>query len=370
MGFAGIIAGAMGGAAQGVADQSQGYIDVQNKSDLAKQLSDIEEQRQLRIAQANSQLRRDDTMWDATNEPLNQARLANRKADLGAQADAHLDEVQRGIPIEQQRQAALAPGEIDKANQIAYGAAKAHAQAQADVMKQYATDPAMRAGLQAYTQASHYFSPSDALAQEQLKERVVINGLQTKLANTTDPAERDRLQTQIGDLSGNTKSTKELSIALAQTETAAAKARATLSDPLATQEAKDSARDAVAALDMSARNLQKHLGMAPPEKTFPPAPDAAVKELLNAPTPTAIASFDKHFGPGAAAKARASAGASGLIQQKMNATGPAYGSPEYDRWREDQVLKSYINSRPGGLPTAATPNLIDWSKYNNGRSGG
>ena len=64
----GIIASALAGGAGAAQDMAKGYIDDERKTTVAQQLSDIEEKRQQRIAQAAEVTRRGGKEWDANHE--------------------------------------------------------------------------------------------------------------------------------------------------------------------------------------------------------------------------------------------------------------------------------------------------------------
>lgn len=83
----GIIAGAVGGGAEAAGGVAQGYIDNNRKSALAQQLSDMEEQKQLRMAQAGANLTRDTAAQERTRvQGIINPATANLPADATSSA--------------------------------------------------------------------------------------------------------------------------------------------------------------------------------------------------------------------------------------------------------------------------------------------
>lgn len=79
MNWGGIIAGALGGGAQAAGAMASDQIDKTNKLDLAKQMSDIDEARQMRVAEASQRLARtthQQTLQDT--EDFAQRNIANQ----------------------------------------------------------------------------------------------------------------------------------------------------------------------------------------------------------------------------------------------------------------------------------------------------
>lgn len=104
--FGGIIAGALGGGAQAVGQIAEGQIQNNQRLDLAREMSTIDEQKQLRIAQANETMRRDANAYDTTgqggtNKLDFQARSTaqNNTADVKKASDM--------IPVEAERAGAV-----------------------------------------------------------------------------------------------------------------------------------------------------------------------------------------------------------------------------------------------------------------------
>jgi hypothetical protein len=118
MAFGGIIAGAMGGGAQAVGQIAEGQIQNNQRIDLAKEQAAIDEAKQLRIAQANEQLRRSANEYDTTGAG------GTQKLDYQARSTAQtnaaaLDQSKAMVPVEAERAGAVATATGEAATQTA-----------------------------------------------------------------------------------------------------------------------------------------------------------------------------------------------------------------------------------------------------------
>lgn len=182
MSFAGLISGVMGGAAKGFSDVSELEMKKQSELDMRKQLMEAETEKQLRI----DEIKRDRDI-----------------ADIGRRTDAETSAYVKSAPLKAKADADVAPikakGEADAAP------IKAKGEANAQVVK---TDtPGYLKSVKSEATAKHVESAGSVaqadLARYQLANLRAVSDLRTKLSNTSDPAERESLTQQIGDLSGN-----------------------------------------------------------------------------------------------------------------------------------------------------------------------
>jgi hypothetical protein len=112
--FGGIIAGALGGGANAVGQIAEGQIEKTNKVDLAKQISEIDEMKQQRLAQANETLRRSANAYDTTGEGGEQ-KLAFEGKKTAQANTAALEQSRAQIPIDAERTAAVGKATADVA---------------------------------------------------------------------------------------------------------------------------------------------------------------------------------------------------------------------------------------------------------------
>jgi hypothetical protein len=136
--FGGILAGALGGAGAAIQGQAQGQIADERKLNLEQQLSAMEEERQMRIAEANEQRRRSGSAYDFGQKVAN-------------------------APQETQMT-------VDRAGALAKGAT----QAQLDADAAYGQNPEARAGVRAKAQDQHIESSGSA-AEGELKRMALEN---------------------------------------------------------------------------------------------------------------------------------------------------------------------------------------------------
>lgn len=267
----GLLATAFAGGAQAINQQATGDIDKQNRLDIAQEMSRIQEQANMRLAENQARLNRQgnvDALTDTRDFQSSDETIAAR----GKVADADSATRRRGLladATDEPLNTALRSNKTKDADAAAKSARDAEIAA--------GNDPLYLKAVKGIATAQHFFGPADALAAEQLKNLKAVGDVRKQLANETDPDKREILKNKEMDLLGTGLGKKDLSIALASTENAAAKARSTLSDPMATEEAKASAKDSLSALQWSADNLRKQMGFrgetgstnkAPPDGTL------------------------------------------------------------------------------------------------------
>lgn len=269
MDFGGLISGALRGGADALGTVAKTEYESGKKLDLAKQMSDMEEQKQLRIDEITRGRNIADVgrlaQANADAAPIKaKGDVAARLATANAVKDSGLPAIEAGI----EEQAYDAKGGLrgkqraDKALDTT-SEVTARGNAETGVITARNSDPVYIKGVKAFTAASHFFGPQDQLATEQLKKLQQVSGLQSQLAATTDPDAREQLIQKLGDLQGSTKSQNELRTAYVQTEKAKAAALKTLSDPMATEEAKSQAEESLTALEQLGAQLKKQLNIKP-----------------------------------------------------------------------------------------------------------
>lgn len=87
----GILASGIGGGANAVSDITKGMIDQDRRLESAKAISDIDEQKQLRIAERAQQMRRDEQTYNTTGQGSDELLLFRQKQDKAA-LDAKVSE--------------------------------------------------------------------------------------------------------------------------------------------------------------------------------------------------------------------------------------------------------------------------------------
>lgn len=243
-GFAAALTGAVGGLGQGVAEVANKYLDDQILQNRAQVLADI--QRNSAVQQTkdidayqNDPTRRENLRQEAGKDAASASKLAlQSKID-----EAASPELQGAIRANEKARAAI-PGQVAAEQTIANGGDKKYLGA-----------------IRAITAAQHFTGPGEELARFQLQQTKQLAELRNQIANEQDPAKREELQRKEAAITGNTRSDKDLSLALAQTVTAMERANKVLADPMADAEAKDSARASIAALQASANHLSRKLGI-------------------------------------------------------------------------------------------------------------
>ena len=163
MGFGGILAGAMGGAAEGVGQSAQEQMKTNQLVDIEKQISSIREEKDKRIAEHTAKLGYD---YDVKRTDPTGPLFTNR--------------------LEGAKQEGLLKGAVDRTNASALG-----------------KDSGALAGIAAEAKAKYVASPESvaqaALINQRIANDKVITGLQGDLAAASDPAARQAIQQKIRD---------------------------------------------------------------------------------------------------------------------------------------------------------------------------
>lgn len=147
----GLIEGALGGLAQAAGGIAEGHIKNEQELDLRKELSAIEEQRQMRIMEATESRRRSgrqaDFDQDLANAPKrNQAEVDRVKTVGPAETDAAVDRAKK---------VGAATGATQREQEAAFG-----------------NDPAAQAGVRARAKASDMGAGERSLRNEELRLRI------------------------------------------------------------------------------------------------------------------------------------------------------------------------------------------------------
>lgn len=214
-----------------VRNRQQAFLDMQRASSL-QQAKDMDEFQ-------NDPNRRENLRVEASKD----AAAASKSALQSKIEEATSPELQGAIRANDKARAEI-PGQVAAEQTIANGANKKYLGA-----------------IRAITAAQHFTGPGEELARFQLQQQKQLADIRNRIAAEQDPTKREELQRQEAAITGNTRSDKELSLALAQTVTAMERANKVLADPMADAEAKDSARESIAALKASANHLSRKLGI-------------------------------------------------------------------------------------------------------------
>lgn len=147
----GLIEGAIGGLAKGAGEIAGGHIKNEMEVDLRKQLSDLEEQRQMRIMEATERNRRAGRQADFEQDVANAPTRTRLKIDeLKATKPVETD-----LEVERTRKVGAATGETQREQEAAF-----------------ADDPKAQAGVRARAKASDLGAAERALRIEELKVRI------------------------------------------------------------------------------------------------------------------------------------------------------------------------------------------------------
>lgn len=184
MNWGGILAGAIGGGAQAVQQQAQGYIDDERKLNVAAELSRMEEEKANRLADANiARTEASDLRLNDPTSPHQQYRLTNKKAELQATSESDIA-----------RDRAIVAGRLkaEREDVVAKGGDKAYLDATKKIKMANVVPPQM--------------SPLESYNLNKIKK---IDGLRDKMAAlAADDPQRDTILQQINDLSGTTPKDK------------------------------------------------------------------------------------------------------------------------------------------------------------------
>lgn len=249
----GVIAAGLAGGAGAVEQTSRGMIDQERRLQSAQVLSDIDEQKQLRIQEHLNQMGRANALDDATGI-VGKARLeaAGNAARQGQKIALEGDRAKAGDQALNEALRAKARGDAEAAHETANEMLLADASNPALRKAQWdaaMNDPRTKAAYNASMASAGASAASarfDALRYAQLKEvggvASKVRLLQDKLSKTQDPTERDSIQQQISDLGFAGKDPgKFLSVAERAQDNVAAALRA-MNDPAATDESRAAAK--------------------------------------------------------------------------------------------------------------------------------
>lgn len=184
MGFGGLIAAAAGGLAKGVGDVAKIDVEKEAKLDIAREMSKMEEEKALRVAEAGKQL---------------DIKYAGPMAE--AQSKAKITAYDTEAPLREKQRAELSDE------------AKAKAEAEVAATKTLGGNKEYVSALRTLADAKEGSAARANAAESMFKlgQLKSIADLRAKLATTTDPAQRESLTQQLTDLSGaNIKSASDV----------------------------------------------------------------------------------------------------------------------------------------------------------------
>ena len=227
----GLISAALKGAGEGYSTYAKGELENQQKLDYQKQIMEMQEEKDRRIAEFTADLGVKTKKREIEElDPLKRASkvadtrevgaaeteiLTDRTGKVGA-AETNVLTDRTGkvgaaeTDVLTNRETALRPGKI----QTAEDTALAQGRAERTNMGAYANDPNARKGARAKAQDQHVESSGSLaqaeLARFQLNQVRAIADARTQLANEKDPTKREELSQRIQDLQLGT-STKSYS---------------------------------------------------------------------------------------------------------------------------------------------------------------
>ena len=213
----GLIGAALKGASEGYATYAKGELENQQKLDYAKQILEMQEEKDRRVAEFTADLGVKTKKREiAEVDPLKIASDVNRTKQVGgAETEVLTDRTGKVGAAETDvltnRETALRPGKI----QTAEDTALAQGRAERTNMGAYANDPNARKGARAKAQDQHIESSGSVaqanLANYQLTQLRAVSDLKLQLSKLgKDDPKREDIKQQIDDLTLGT-SAKSLS---------------------------------------------------------------------------------------------------------------------------------------------------------------
>lgn len=266
MNWGGIVASGIAGGATQAVDVAARGLETDRRVDAARQLADIDLQRQQRLAEFMQNMQREQQTYNTTGQGAGELLAFQRK---GAEQTASLARENRIADLsnpalrEAERKAKLEDAATARQATIEGAKDSGFLKAQWDTMM---ADPRVKAAYTAAMASAGASAAEQKLRAEQYAQLVKVGSfanqvrdLQTQLSGTNDPTTREALQQKITDLGFQGKDpAKFLSVAEKAQDNAAA-ALKVLADPLATDEAKAGAR---ASLSRAVELSTKAAGLA------------------------------------------------------------------------------------------------------------
>ncbi len=320
MSWGGLLAGALGGAANVIGKQAGDDIEQSRKAELMRQQADIEEQMRMRLAEKQESIRRDGVMFDNTGEAAD-AKLGLRKRELAAQSEADINKAAGLIPVTQ----AAARASAATADDIAKTQA-----GDKDYLKSVSVlklaDPEVRARIAASSASANASSQQVRESAERLKQlqavgdvATKVRGIQSQLAQTNDPATRQAMEQQITDLGFSGKDIKSFLSTAEKAMSNVDAAMKLLLDPTADEATKALAKKQLDRANSFAEQAAALAGIKSKPEAAPAIPQGAIDELKKSPKLKADfeskfkVSADQYLGSADGAKSAPGKASAGLL---------------------------------------------------------
>jgi hypothetical protein len=306
MGWGGIIAGAMGAGAGAVGDIAQGHIDHERKTKLAQELAAIEEAKQMRLENARRMGARADKIWATSGEGA-AAQLEFEDKSGRAASQRAVDQKRAEIPVEAERAQALTPIEVERQKLLK--------KAEIAVEDAANNDPTHLAGIRKKTAASETSATRAAAAESAARVRIAGVELELKKIGLDDARDLNKLFDRAQQLQADPNvdpKVREAELAKIQQQVALIRSKNGGGGVGPKESDKAEMTEETTSPDGSKKTTKKWTEVRragagdKPGQDFPPPPETAVAALQrNAKggnRDAEIASFERTFGPGSAAK--------------------------------------------------------------------